>query len=209
MTGQFEWLADTAFNTYSQGGEDGVLQAIFSVIRTENQWCLECGAADGLFFSNTRRLIEQQEWRAVLIEADEREFGRLVANCEGYGERVTCVRARIDDRCRLEGILHRVGAPIDIDLVVIDVDGQDYHLFNSLLQYRPRVVVVEYDQTADEDFIPCLGAEGQAGLRAIRKLGAGKLYTEVFHTQTNVLFVRQPLDRLLSGARETMLRGAA
>lgn len=202
----FEWLNDTAFNTYSQFGEDGIIDAIFSIIRTENRWCLECGAADGLFFSNTRWLIEQEDWHAVLIEADTAAFQKLVNNCEGCGERVTCVNAAVGDNCRLETILHQAGAPIDIDLVVIDVDGQDYHLFNSLLQYRPRVVVVEFGHGCPTDFVPSIGGEGQAGLEAMQRLAVGRLYTEVARTLTNLILVRRPLDRLLSGTREAMLR---
>lgn len=208
MSAQFEWLFDVAYNAYSQGGEDGVLQAIFSVIRPENEWCLECGAADGIFFSNTRRLIENG-WRGILIEAEEATFNRLCANNEGFGERVTCVLGKIGDTHRLDGVLHRCGAPTDIDLVVIDVDGQDYHLFNSLFRYRPRVVVVEYDFNADPDFIPAINADGQAGEEAIRNLGCGKLYTEVYRSLTNLIFVRQTLAHLLSGTREQMLKGAA
>lgn len=192
----FQWLTDTAYNTYSQFGEDGVLQAIFSVIRAENEWCFECGAADGLFFSNTRRLIEQG-WKAVLVEADESAFARLHRNSSGYGERIKFFNAKVCDGLRLETVLHRAGAPLDIDLVVIDVDGQDYFLWNSMFQYRPRVVVIEFDPNADDDFIPQLGGEGQAGERAIHALGAGKYYTPVYRSATNIIFVRQQLDRLL------------
>jgi hypothetical protein len=200
---RFEWLADYAFNTYSQFGEDGVLQAIFSLIGAENEWCIECGAADGLFFSNTRRLIDYG-WHAILVEASRSVFQRLVKNCEGFGERVICVPAQIDADNRLETVLQRCGAPVDIDLAVIDIDGQDYYVFNSLLRFRPRVVMVEFDRTADEDFIPLLGGEGQAGSRAIAALGAGKWYTEVYRSSTNIVFVKQPLDQLLSGTREEM-----
>lgn len=192
----FEWLDDFAFNLYSQFGEDGVLQAIFSVIGAENEWCLECGAADGLLFSNTRRLIEQG-WKGVLIEADEAAFARLVENNGAFGERVRCVRQMVDDTHRLDGILHRCGAPLDLDLAVIDVDGQDYYLWNSLLQYRPRVVLIEFDHNADEDALPTLGGQGQAGELTINRLGCGKFYTRVHRNTCNMIFIRRPLDRLL------------
>src|SRR3954468_7509394 len=113
---EFSWLEDMAFNDYSQFGEDGVLQAIFSVIGTNNEWCFECGAADGLFFSNTRRLIENG-WKAVLVEADRETYSRLIDNNVGYGQRVRCVNLLIDADHRIETVLHGLGAPLDIDLV--------------------------------------------------------------------------------------------
>ena len=200
---EFAWLEDMAFNDYSQFGEDGVLQAIFSVIGATNEWCFECGAADGLFFSNTLRLLEQG-WRGVLVEADAAAFKRLVEN--NANDRIVCFNHRLDASHRIDAILHRAGAPLDIDLVVIDVDGQDYYLFNAMLQYRPRVVMIEFDQHADEDFIPILGGEGQAGSRAIEKLVNGKFYQLVHATATNGIFVHQILARLLRGSRDKFLK---
>jgi hypothetical protein len=199
----FAWLENMAFNDYSQFGEDGVLQAIFSVIHPANEWCFECGAADGLFFSNTRRLIEHG-WRGVLVEADPQAFSRLVQN--NANDLITCCNHLVGDSHRIDGILHGAGAPLDIDLVVIDVDGQDYYLWNSILQYRPRVVMIEFDHNADADFIPTLGGKGQAGSMAIRKLGAGKFYELVHANKCNGIFVQRPLARLLRGAPGTMLK---
>jgi hypothetical protein len=192
----FDWLDDFAFNSYSQFGEDGVLQAIFSVIGMENEWCFECGASDGLFFSNTRRLLEQG-WSGVLIEAAQSSFVRLLENSKAFGERVHCVHQTVEDAHRLESTLYRCGAPLDIDLAVIDVDGQDYYLWNSLLQYRPRVVVIEFDQNADDDALPTLGGPGQAGELTINRLGSGKFYTRVHRNTCNMIFVKRPLHRLL------------
>ena len=56
-------------NIYSQFGEDGVLAEIFKRIGATNKQCFECGAADGKWFSNSRRLIDEG-WSAALIEAD-------------------------------------------------------------------------------------------------------------------------------------------
>lgn len=200
----FDWLEHEAANVYSQFGEDGILDAIFKVIRPANKHCFECGAADGLFFSNTRRLIEQG-WNAILIEADQAAFARLEANCESFGDRVKCLHGRVDASNSLDGILSRCGVPLDIDLAVIDVDGQDYYLFNSLLRYRPRVVVVEFDPNGDDDFIPQIGGPGQAGANAICRLAAGKFYTLVHRNWCNLIFVKQPLDRLLDRAAMELL----
>jgi len=188
----FAWLEAKARNVFSQFGEDGVIDAIFRTIRPANQWCFECGAADGIFMSNTRRLI-RHEWHAILVEADHDNFRRLHANCQKYPRaKLVCEKAEA-----LDPLLAKMGAPIDIDLVVIDIDGQDYYMLNSLLHYRPQVVVVEYDPTCDPEFIPDLDGEGQAGLEAMRRLAAAKFYTAVFRTWSNLILVKQPLDQLL------------
>lgn len=196
----FAWLAEKRYNKYSQFGEDGILEAIFARIGTANRWCCECGAADGIFFSNSRKLIEEG-WSALLIEADDDLFEKLF-NLYLREERVqtSCLLVSAIGEQTFDWLLERDHAPLDLDLLVIDVDGQDYWLFNSLLKYRPRVVMVEYDPTSDKEYIPPIGEPGQAGLHAIINLGIGKYYWPVAITSTNVIFVQQELCSRLVGS---------
>ena len=43
----------------------------------------------------------------------------------------------------LDAILRKFNLPYDFDLLSIDVDGDDYHIFKNLQHYRPRVVIIE------------------------------------------------------------------
>lgn len=202
-------------NVYSQFGEDGIIERIFEKIGVANKWCFECGATDGVFFSNTRRLVEQG-WQAVLVEADEKHFSRLLKLCDpdsgavrskllNYeGFRYTspqfalwCCKATHEGETSLDAILKASYAPTDIDLVIIDVDGQDYHLFNTLVAYQPRVILCEYDPNADPDFIPTIGGQGQAGERAIHHVALARGYQVVCKTWCNLVCVRNDLCHLL------------
>ena len=60
---------------HSQGAEDGVTEEIFRVIGTRSKWCVEFGAWDGVFLSNTCNLIRNHGWSAVLIEGDKTRCG--------------------------------------------------------------------------------------------------------------------------------------
>lgn len=183
-----QWLEGRQRNDTSQFGEDGLIEAVFDRIGTTNQWCFEVGAADGLFFSNTKRLRDAG-WSAVLIEADP-----LKANeCRKFeNQRVQVVQQKIGANS-LDHILDGCAAPIRLDLGVIDIDGQDYWAWNGLKSYRPRVMLVEFmylnENFQDAEFIPPLNGEGQAGLDAIMKLGIEKGYTPVARTYCNLLFV--------------------
>ncbi len=182
-------LAGAAANAYSQFGEDGIIDKIFELVGTKNKWCLEVGASDGLFCSNTRRLIERG-WRGILIESDPELYRRLAANSP---LNAICVEQKVSvtGDGRLDAILCRYGAPIDIDLVSIDIDGQDYYVFNSMIGYSPRVVIVEHCLRGDKDFVPVLGGEGQAGREAIRKLLRSRHYITVVQTEVNSIGVRK------------------
>jgi len=188
-------------NKYSQGGEDGILEAIFERIGIDNKWCFEAGAGDGILFSNTRKLIEEG-WNAVLVESDEQVFKRLVSNLGEFASLCHCENVLVEPSgySTLDKILKRNNAPIEIDLLSLDIDGQDYHVFNSLMQYKPRVVVIEYAlEPGKSEFIPTVGGEGQAGKKAIENLLYGRSYRPIFSTHTNIIAVRSDLEAKLLG----------
>ncbi len=88
-----------------------------------------------------------------------------------------------------------------MDLGVIDIDGQDYWVWDGMERYRPRVMLVEHAAgTHDQNkflkrdptamFIPEQGdsQKGQASFAAIVELGQSKGYTPLAVTHCNVLF---------------------
>jgi hypothetical protein len=197
-------------NAYSQFGEDGLIEAIFNRIGVANKWCVECGAGDGLFFSNTRRLIEQG-WNSIQIEGDDKQYEQLARRYipvdtwkqpDGY-KHAGVVYAVHECATNFEKIFERFEfLPRDFDLLVVDVDGQDYHLVNSLVRYHPRVLIVEYDPAAERMYIPEQGAPflDQAGAQAMHFVVQARGYDVVCHTKVNLVCVRQDLSHLLMEA---------
>ncbi len=183
-----EWTKHYS-NVYSQFGEDGLLAEIFSRIGTTNKQCFECGAADGKWFSNSRHLIDSG-WSACLIEADGSNWPEL--DKLDAPPRVTVVhgKAEASGPNSLDSILTMCGFEHAMDLGVIDVDGQDYYLFNGMMKYQPRVMVVEYAAGVADNFIPDLGGKGQASLAAIVSIAISKGYFNAATTRTNLIFVR-------------------
>jgi len=176
------WLKDKASNVYTQFGEDGLVATVFARIGETNRQCFEIGAADGLFFSNTLRLRELG-WRACLIESDAILYQKLVNT---YGQDSHCVHSTCSD---LNQPLKDAGFNRQIDFGVIDIDGQDFHMWEALREFQPRVMLVEISTRSPVEPPPELGGKGQAGLDAIKALGESKGYTLVAETLCNALFV--------------------
>ncbi len=203
-----EEIAAKKSNKYSQGGEDGIIEEIFRRISTKNKWCFEAGAGNGIFFSNTRKLVEDG-WNAVLVECDVKQFEDLLSNNLSHDPSIKCLclNRKLEQKGAnsIENILWECKVPQDIDLVSIDIDGQDYHIFNSMMEFRPRVVIIEFALPADqerfkgEDFIPTIDGDGQAGSQAIIKLAVGKNYIPVVQTGTNIILVRHEEINKLCG----------
>lgn len=174
------WLQNKASNVYTQFGEDGLIEAVFEKIGETNRQCFEIGAADGVFYSNTLRLRELG-WKALLMESDTEKFGNLESQ---FGKQSVCLHGKFTDLAHPLDAAHFDQAP---DLGVIDIDGQDYYLWESMT-YKPRVMLVEIHPD-DHEPLPPRNEPGQAGLNVIRRLGESKGYTLVATTYCNALFV--------------------
>lgn len=180
-----EFLQGRGRNVTSQFGEDGLLAATFEQISTRNQFCFEVGAGNGITLSNTKAL-RNAGWSALLIEADAALFARL-AQTEAT-PRCICRQQRIG-ASDLDAMLQECHAPPDLDLGIIDIDGQDWWVFEGLRCHRPRVLLVEYCPAGGP--VPPLDGPGQAGLAAILDLAAAKWYVPLARTNVNVLLVAE------------------
>ncbi len=184
------FLKDRSGNETSQFGEDGLIAAALEKFGICNQWCFEVGAADGLFFSNTKSLRDRG-WFAVLIEGNSEQYEKLAAFAS---DRVFTIHKTISQDS-LDTILATCDAPPDLDFGVIDIDGQDYWAWRGLKQFQPRLMLLEfrYKSEHDEPDIPEIGGKGQANYKAILTLGREKGYSPLAKTHCNILFCRSEL----------------
>lgn len=192
------WLAEHRRNVFSQNGEDGVLEKILEHLQPQERtgWCVEFGAWDGARWSNTRNLIEHAGYSAVLIEGDPQRFEALKARYAGNG-RVVPRRAFVGfgDRDNLDEVLKDTPVPKDFDLLSVDIDGNDYHVWAATSAYRPKVVCIEFNPTIPPqvDFVqPADPALNQgSSLRALARLAQAKGYELASATSVNAFFVRR------------------
>jgi hypothetical protein len=130
------------FRSFSQNDEDGILQEIFRRIGTANRTFVEFGVQDGL--QNNTRLLLYQGWRGLWIEADERAHRKL------SGAFATEIAAGQLQALRTFVTAQNISSLIEsaqlreLDLLSIDVDGNDYWIWDAL-GIKPRVLVIEYN----------------------------------------------------------------
>ena len=184
------WLQGRGSDTYSQFGEDGLIGATLERIGTTNKACFEVGAGDGKTLSNTRRLVEDG-WEALWIENDAHKFMQLMRNIPAGGK-VKALPAPISPS-NVNAMLAEL--PSDMDLGVLDIDGEDYWVWQAM-ESRPRVMMVEYSPyQKDQHALPPQGTDvrDQAPLYPILSLGQSKGYSLVATTYCNALFVLEGL----------------
>jgi hypothetical protein len=132
-----------AKSVYSQAGEDGILEKLFSTLKIEKGWCCEFGAGDGFSISNTYKL-RKEGWSSVLIEGNTKYELSLNTlknnNTYSFINFISCENGE-----RLDEILSKTPIPVNFDLLSIDIDGNDLYIWKSLKNYRPKVVIIEYN----------------------------------------------------------------
>ena len=131
---------------HSQFGEDGIIEEVFRRIGVRWSTCIEFGAWDGLHLSNTLHLWRALGWKALLIEGDPEKYQSLLKNTAGHPQVRPLTRMVTPSGSgQLEKRIEHSGFPKDIDLLSIDIDGDDIYILESLHAIRPRVAVVEYN----------------------------------------------------------------
>lgn len=203
------WLNSRRRTVTSQNGEDGVLEAIFSVIGTENKWCCEFGAWDGKLYSNCYNLFHSLNWHAVLIEGDERRARTLAENKAALGDIIPIhAVVRTSGPASLDNLLAQTAIPKDFDLLSIDIDNDDYYIWQSLKKYQPRVVIIEVNSQYSPGVkrLPVPGyhfftLRMGASIRTMVELGKSIGYELALHT-ANCIFVRRDLADLLDIDRD-------
>lgn len=204
------WFEAYARDYTSQGGEDGILERIFELIPGGDRWCCEFGAWDGRKYSNTYQLIANKDWSGVLIEADPMKFKDLKRTYAGNGKVVLLNRfVEYAGEGLLDNLLAGTPAPLDFDLLSIDIDGNDYHVWAALERYRPKVVVIEYNQSIPNHVEFVQEADPSAchgnSLLSLTKLAARKGYQLVAVTDTNGIYVREEYFSLFSIADNSLV----
>lgn len=193
-----QWWIPHLRDVTSQCGEDGVLEAVFKILPGEERWCCEFGAWDGRHASNTNNLITNHGWHGVMIEGDSRkciELRQTYVNNSKVIVLNTMVGFEGDNT--LDKILSSTPIPVDFDLLSIDIDGNDYHVWEALRNYTPKVVVIEFNPTIPNGIAfvqeARMTVNQGSSLRAMVELGKRKGYELVAVTAFNGIFVHAPL----------------
>lgn len=189
-----DWLNGFAENVNSQAGEDGIIAKILEVIPENDRWCVEFGAWDGRHLSNTYNLIANRGCSAVLIEGDRERFHELQRNFAGNGK-VRAIHAFVgfDENDGLDKLLETTDIPAHFDLLSIDIDGNDYHVWAATKRYQPKVVVIEFNPTIPNavEFVQCKDRRINQGssILSLTRLAKQKGYELVAATRLNAFFV--------------------
>ncbi|AKM81470.1 MAG: hypothetical protein UT13_C0001G0508 [Candidatus Pacebacteria bacterium GW2011_GWF2_38_9] len=147
-------ISQVGWRAFSQFDEDGILLYIFSIIGSSNRLAVEIGAdCESDFFqfpeSNTTNLLVNHDWQGLIIDASKRNIKKLkrfFRNCKSTTYKPPVLLQALVNRQNINHLIKKAGFTGEIDLFSLDVDSNDYWLFQTLEVIKPRVLVLEFNQ---------------------------------------------------------------
>jgi hypothetical protein len=170
---------------HSQHNEDHVINQIFDIIGTTNKYCIEIGSGDGKFTSNTI-VLRHQGWNGLLLDSKDQPNHELI-NAKYIKQHVA--------HSNIVRILENNNVPASFDYLSIDIDSHDYHIWDSIDIFRPRVVCIEVDAEYrfDEYVRPHTDSsrtrKSSASIISMTKLATSKNYSLIYNNGGNAFYV--------------------
>ena len=203
------------FKVFSQFGEDGIIQYLIRKARVpaQSHTFVEFGV-ESYDEANTRFLVLNDNWRGLIIDGSSSNMQR-VRNSSIYWRHNLVALDAFVDADNINGLIRDAGFSGEIGLLSVDIDGNDYWVWEKIDVVSPIVVVAEYNSAFgsrhavtvpyDKNFNRGRAHSSHlywgASLKALVELGKRKGYAFVGSNNAgnNAFFVR--CDRL-NGQRE-------
>ena len=130
--------------SYSQNDEDGILVEIFKRLGIEVSTFIEFGVGNGL--ENNTVLWLKSGAKGLWIEADPNSAAAIQSK---FGAQISSGHLRFRQAIitaeNIDSEFVSAGMSGDIDLLSIDIDGNDYYVFDAIRSVSAKVVVIEYN----------------------------------------------------------------
>jgi len=131
------------FRVFSQWGEDGIIQSLINSIEIKNEVFVEFGVQN-YTESNTRFLLSNNNWSGLVIDSSPDNV-RYIKQDQIYWKYNLKAECAFIDKDNINKLLIDSGMIGDIGLLSVDIDGNDYWVWEAIDCITPRIVICEYN----------------------------------------------------------------
>lgn len=136
-------LDEVDFQVFSQRGEDGIIQYIINKIEIPNKIFVEFGV-ETYTESNTRFLLLNNNWSGLVLDGDEKNI-KFIKNDFIYWKYDLVVKQAFITKDNINSLIKDYTKVEDIGLLSVDIDGNDYWIWDEINVINPRIVICEYN----------------------------------------------------------------
>jgi hypothetical protein len=211
---QLTGLHEAEYCVYSQWGEDGICNWLLDQLPNIPETFVEFGV-ENYTESNTRLILKVRNWRGLVIDGSQKNVDDIKGQDIYWKHDLKALCAFID-RDNINNIIESAGIVGDIGLLSIDIDGNDYWVWQAIRVISPAIVVCEYNAVLGDVYPISVPYRSEfqrtkadpsnlyfgASIKAMILLGQSKGYTFVGSTSTgaNAFFVRNDYaEQVLAG----------
>ena len=142
-------INDFEYKVYSQWGEDGIIQYLIRNVTIQVPIFVEFGIED-YKEANTRFLLTNNNWSGLVIDCNSESITRFKTDRIYWQYNIKAINEYIR-RDNINQILIGNGVEGEIGLLSIDIDGNDYWIWDAINVIQPIIVVIEYNYRFGQD----------------------------------------------------------
>jgi hypothetical protein len=204
-------LKDVEFKVYSQWGEDGILAWLTRKLPISSPKFVEFGV-ENYCEANTRFLLRSQNWRGLVLDCEPRYIDYIRNDKIYWMHDLSAIQAFIT-RDNINDLIINNGFSGEIGILSIDVDGNDYWIWEAINCVKPDIVICEYNAILGDIYQICIpyqedfqrwrahysGLYFGASIKALEGLASQKNYVLIGSNSAgcNAFFVHQDVYPLL------------
>ncbi len=136
-------LTDQEFRVFSQWGEDGILQFLLRHVPVSSKRFVEFGVQD-YQEANTRFLLVKDNWKGLVLDGSAENMERLRSHRLHWFQNLTAVSSFVTAE-NINDLLASNGFTGKIGLLSVDIDGNDFWVWNAIHKVEADIVVCEYN----------------------------------------------------------------
>ena len=136
-------LNKAEFKVFSQWGDDGIIQFLVDYLQPENNIFIEFGVED-YEEANSRFLMINNCWKGLVMDSSQEHINHIKNSNVYWKYQLEAIPAFVN-RNNINNLLQRYLKGSQADLMIIDIDGNDYWIWEAIDVTNPTIVIVEYN----------------------------------------------------------------
>ena len=136
-------LSELEFSVFSQWGDDGIINWLTDKIPIRNRIFVEIGTED-YKESNTRFLLKYKNWKGYLIESNDLHVKNIYKQSVVWKHDLEALNIKVQKN-NINKIFKNLKLPKEIGLLSLDIDSNDYWIWNEIDIIKPTIFVCEFN----------------------------------------------------------------
>lgn len=140
-------IQDAEFRVFSQWGEDGIIQYLINKLPIANKVFIEFGV-ENYTEANTRFLLENDNWSGLVMDGSKKNIDQIKHSpfywkYDLIAKEIFITKGNIDGV--IKSYIEESNFNKEIGLLSVDIDGNDYYVWEAINSIDPIIVICEYN----------------------------------------------------------------